>query len=155
MQAFHPDLCQICLDLASVCIYNYICACLVFFLVMHCWFGCPCRPFTFCHCCTGLLSDLLLLLFTLLFFFFHELAAIVVLSLFIIAVALPGLLSHLLSLFISPLLNSSFLMNGLTLSSLHFLLLLHYNVFATPSYLLRLGTSLASLAEVQNRERSN
>ena len=63
-----------------------------------------------------------------------------------------GLLSHLLSLFISPLLNSSFLMNGLTLSSLHFLPLLHYNAFATPSYLLRLSTSPASLTEVQNRK---
>ena len=79
--------------------------------------------------------------------------AIVVLSFF--HCCCTGLLSHLLSLLISPLLNSSFLMNGLTLSSLHFLLLLHYNVFATPSYLLRLGTSLASLTEVQNRERSN
>ena len=66
----------------------YLCLPCLFCLVMHYWFGRPCRPFTFCHCCTGLLSDLLLLLFTLLFFFFHKLAAIVVLSLFVIAAAL-------------------------------------------------------------------
>ena len=69
LHAYHPDLCQICLDLAQVSAFVIVFVLALLFLSCHALLvRLPLLSFHVCHCCTGLLSDVLLLLFTLLFF---------------------------------------------------------------------------------------